>query len=162
MIYFNDHLNIKSQGQPELETPLVGSVDNLANFPASSNLQDLDVSKWVNILMNQSDEYSLNTCAIWRVSQIEIHWIFSLASLDKEKCKKVYALATFTFICRFTAPAGKTEKRKIVGFKYIEHTLEFSVEQVKEHAPVVQMRERLNKGGVKKFLMNLRNSAYIP
>ena len=59
MIYFNDHLNIKSQGQPEIEEtyPLVGSVDNLINFPASSNLQDHDVSKWVNILMNQSDEY---------------------------------------------------------------------------------------------------------
>ena len=60
MIYFNDHLNIKSQGQPAAEEtyPLAGSSDNLINFPASSNLQDQDVSKWVNILMNQSDEYS--------------------------------------------------------------------------------------------------------
>jgi len=60
VIYFNDHLNIKSQGQPEVEEtyPLTGSSDNLINFPASSNLQDQDVSKWVNILMNQSDEYS--------------------------------------------------------------------------------------------------------
>ena len=60
MIYFNDHLNIKSQGQPAVEETyaLTGSSDNLINFPASSNLQDQDVSKWVNILMNQSDEYS--------------------------------------------------------------------------------------------------------
>ena len=60
MIYFNDHLNINSQGQPEIEGthPLIDCVDNLINFPASSNLQDQDVSKWVNILMNQSDEYS--------------------------------------------------------------------------------------------------------
>ncbi len=60
MIYFNDHLNIKSQDQPEVEEthPLIGSVDNLINFPVSSNLQDHNVSKWVNILMNQSDEYS--------------------------------------------------------------------------------------------------------
>ena len=60
MIYFNDHLNIKSQGQPEVEEThsLVGSVDNLINFPVSSNLQDHNVSKWVNILLNQSDECS--------------------------------------------------------------------------------------------------------
>ena len=60
MIYFNDHLNINSQGQPAVEEthPLAGSVDNLINFPASSNLQDQDVSKWVNILMNQSDGFS--------------------------------------------------------------------------------------------------------
>ena len=60
MIYFNDHLNIDSQGQPSVDETyqLTGSSDNLINFPASSNLQDQDVSKWVNILMNQSDEYS--------------------------------------------------------------------------------------------------------
>jgi hypothetical protein len=60
VIYFNDHLNINAQGKPEVEEtyPLIGSSDNLINFPASSNLQDQDVSKWVNILMNQSDEYS--------------------------------------------------------------------------------------------------------
>jgi hypothetical protein len=60
VIYFNDHLNINSQGKPEVEEtyPLIGSSDNLINFPASSNLQDQDVSKWVNILMDQSDEYS--------------------------------------------------------------------------------------------------------
>jgi hypothetical protein len=60
VIYFNDHLNIKSQGKPEVEEtyPLTGSSDNLINFPASSNPQDQDVSKLVNILMNQSDEYS--------------------------------------------------------------------------------------------------------
>jgi hypothetical protein len=57
VIYFNDHLNIKSQGQPAVEEnyPLTGSSDNLINFPVSSNLEDQDVSKWVNILMNQSD-----------------------------------------------------------------------------------------------------------
>ena len=60
MIYFNDHLNIKSQGEPAVDEtrPLVASADNLINFPASSNIQDKDVSKWVNILMNQSDEFS--------------------------------------------------------------------------------------------------------
>jgi hypothetical protein len=60
VIYFNDHLNINSQGKPEVEEtyPLIGSSDNLISFPVSSNLQDQDVSKWVNILMNQSDEYS--------------------------------------------------------------------------------------------------------
>jgi hypothetical protein len=57
VIYFNDHLNIISQNEPAVQEThtLVGSVDNLINFPASSNLQDQDVSKWVNILMNQSD-----------------------------------------------------------------------------------------------------------
>ena len=60
MIYFNDHLNIKSQVQPAVEEtyPLIGSSDNLINFPTSSNLQDQDVSKWVNILMNQSGGFS--------------------------------------------------------------------------------------------------------
>ena len=60
MIYFNDHLNTNSQGQSSIEEtyPLIGSSDNLINFPASSNLQDQDVSKWVNILMNQSDGFS--------------------------------------------------------------------------------------------------------
>jgi hypothetical protein len=59
VIYFNDHLNIKSQGQPAVEEtyPLTGSSDNLINFPVSSNLEDQDVSKWVNILMNQSDGF---------------------------------------------------------------------------------------------------------
>jgi hypothetical protein len=60
VIYFNDHLNINPQVKPEVEEtyPLIGSSDNLVDFPVSSNLQDQDVSKWVNILMNQSDEYS--------------------------------------------------------------------------------------------------------
>ena len=51
---------MKPQVQPAIEEtyPLTGSSDNLINFPASSNLQDQDVSKWVNILMNQSDGFS--------------------------------------------------------------------------------------------------------
>ncbi len=59
MIYFNDHLNINPQGEPAGEEthPLIGSADNLINFPASSNPQEEDVSKWVNILMNQSDDF---------------------------------------------------------------------------------------------------------
>ena len=60
MIYFNDHLKINSQDEPAVEEthPLIGSADNLINFPPSPNPQEEDVSKWVNILMNQSDEFS--------------------------------------------------------------------------------------------------------
>jgi hypothetical protein len=59
VIYFNDHLNITPQGEPAIvEThPLIGSADNLINFPASPNPQEEDVSKWVNILMNQSGDF---------------------------------------------------------------------------------------------------------
>jgi len=61
VIYFNDHLHSNSTDDSTNPEPLSfkdGS-DNLINFPASCNPQEEEVSKWVNILMNQSGEFSL-------------------------------------------------------------------------------------------------------
>ena len=61
MIYFNDHLHSNSTDNSPNPEPLSlkdGS-DNLINFPASCKPQEEEVSKWVNILMNQSGEFSL-------------------------------------------------------------------------------------------------------
>ena len=61
MIYFNDHLHSNSTDNSPNPEPLSlkdGS-GNLINFPASCNPQEEEVSKWVNILMNQSGEFSL-------------------------------------------------------------------------------------------------------
>jgi hypothetical protein len=62
VIYFNDHLHSNSTDDSTNPEPLSlkdGS-DNLINFPASYNPQEEEVSKWVNILMNQSGEFSLS------------------------------------------------------------------------------------------------------
>ena len=60
MIYFKDHLNIESQDEPSVQKfhPQIGHTDNLINFPTSSNLEDMEVSKWVSILMNNPEQFS--------------------------------------------------------------------------------------------------------
>jgi len=61
VIYFNDHLHSNSTDNSPNPEPLSlkDGLGNLINFPASCNPQEEEVSKWVNILMNQSGEFPL-------------------------------------------------------------------------------------------------------
>ena len=61
--------------------------------------------------------------------------------------------ATHFILSLYFLSCGEDGKKGRVSDSNIsEHTLEFSVEQVKEHVPGVQMRERVNKGVSEKIL----------
>jgi hypothetical protein len=58
MIYFSDYLEFDppSAAPSEIAVPVTPKPDNVINFPSSASPTEEEISKWVDLLVHQTDE----------------------------------------------------------------------------------------------------------